>query len=171
MNATREAQLERLNREAREVRQAIHVAQSATELQRLSWDLGMIEAHIENVESGVPCCRDCGQTEFRAWYPVDEGQSIEVERADDGSLTYDYTGLTKTGESGEDYEYWCCNCEAHSTSLEWLVGDLEEEPDGEDELQALRESCGYSPDEEGPVDALIAYKDALEDAYLAKVAS
>jgi hypothetical protein len=35
-----------------------------------------------------------------------------------------------------------------------------------EKLSELRASCEYDPYEEGPVDALIAYKDALEDLAL-----
>lgn len=34
-------------------------------------------------------------------------------------------------------------------------------------LDELREATGYDPDADGSVDDLIAYKDALEDAYAA----
>jgi len=33
-------------------------------------------------------------------------------------------------------------------------------------LQQLRRECGYDPDRDSPIDALIAYKDALEDRLL-----
>lgn len=35
----------------------------------------------------------------------------------------------------------------------------------EEVIADLREECGYDPEGEGSVDDLIAYKDALEDAY------
>lgn len=38
---------------------------------------------------------------------------------------------------------------------------------GQQVVAQMQESIGYSPDEEGSVDALIAYKDALEDRLLA----
>ena len=59
----------------------------------------------------APTCRSCGSSHFRAWYPVDEGQTIEVWREDDGSLGMEYTGITESGESGADTEYWCVECE------------------------------------------------------------
>lgn len=35
-----------------------------------------------------------------------------------------------------------------------------------DELEALRRDCDYDPEGDSPLDALIAYKDALEDVLL-----
>lgn len=107
-------------------------------------ELAAVEDHIEALEAGTPACRECGGTSFRAWYPVDEGQGIDVERTDDGSLVYEYDGDTTSGESGADYEYWCRDCDTSAKTLEYLVGDTDEDGDKGERLavEAARDMYG-----------------------------
>ena len=129
-------------------------------------EIAEVEEWVERIREGVPCCRSCGSTSFRAWYPVDEGQGIDIERLPDGTLTYDYDGDTEAGESGADSEFWCRGCQDHSTSLEALVGDEAEPVEiASPTIEELQRACEYDAEGDSSVDALIAYKDALEDAY------
>ena len=111
-------------------------------------ELADAEDHIAALERGEPVCRECGGSSFRAWYPVDEGQGIDVERAEDGTLTYDYNGITESGESGANTEYWCLDCDSSARTLEYLVGDTDED-DAE-------------PDDAGALDAIHALLDGRE---------
>jgi hypothetical protein len=77
-------------------------------------------------------CRFCGRDHsdgdaIRAWYPVDEGQSIRVWLGDDGTVEHDYTGDTRSGESGSDESYWCTYCDGSARSLEFLLGLTDED--------------------------------------------
>lgn len=110
-------------------------------------ELANLEGHIAAIERGEPCCRECGGTSFRAWYPVDEGQGIDVERTDDGSLVYEYDGDTTSGESGADYEYWCRDCDTSARTLEYLVGDTDEDGDKGERLAAQAARDRYGSDD------------------------
>lgn len=75
------------------------------------------------IAAGEPVCRSCGESDsFRAWYPVDEGQTITPPVIVDGELEFEYDGDTKSGESGETDEFWCDNCSDSAKTLEELVG-------------------------------------------------
>jgi hypothetical protein len=68
-------------------------------------------------------CRNCGGSNIRAWYPVDEGQDIEITGLDeDGIVHFDFTGSTTSGEPGPDESYWCRDCDDNAITLEELLG-------------------------------------------------
>lgn len=99
----------------------------------------------------TPTCRNCGSKHIVAWYLVDERQGLIIERAEDGSLEYDYDGDTSSGEPGADYEYRCRGCDTVARSLEYLVGDTD--VDGEPEpapwaVEFAGDLYGPLPDEE-----------------------
>lgn len=131
----------------------------------LARELAVVEERRLAAESGRPVCRNCGSDAIVAWYLVDERQGIDIERAEDGSLEYDYDGDTSSGEPGADYEYRCRGCDMAARSLAYLVGDEDEDEPDDPTIEELQKACEYDPEGEGTVDALIAYKDALEDAY------
>lgn len=157
--------LAKLREEKAELTARIAATEDGNEIWHLTRSIVTLTERIEDVEKGTPTCRHCGSKHIVAWYLVDERQGLIIERAEDGSLEYDYDGDTSSGEPGADYEYRCRGCETVTRSLEYLVGDTDEDEPDDPTIEVLRKSCGYSPDEEGSVDALIAYKDALEDAY------
>lgn len=157
--------LAKLRAEKAELSAKVAETDDGNEIWHLTQSIVGLAERIEDVEKGTPTCRFCGSKAIVAWYLVDERQGLIIERAEDGSLEYDYDGDTSSGEPGSDYEYRCRGCDTTARSLEYLVGDTDEDEPDDPTIEELRESCGYSPDEEGSVDALIAYKDALEDAY------
>lgn len=68
-------------------------------------------------------CASCGSTELWAWYPEPTRQTIEAWQDEDGSVRYDYTGSTTTGDdSGPDDSYMCGGCGTFTETIEALVG-------------------------------------------------
>ena len=95
----------------------------------LANEIDALDEMIERVESGVPCCRFCGSERIVAWYPVYERQGIAMAKAEDGSISFDYTGedMDTADDAGEDDEYRCLECDASSRDLDYLVGARDEE--------------------------------------------
>jgi hypothetical protein len=102
----------------------------------------MSNAYAVPPKPGTVACRYCGGSNFRAWYPVDEGQGIDVTRLDDGALDFEYDGVTESGESGANDEYWCLDCQGSAKTLEYLVGDTE--TDGPDEPATFALAIPYN---------------------------
>lgn len=121
---TDETLLERLRREREQ--KAAELA-TAKDLRALAAEVAELDERIADVEAGAVTCRYCGGSHFRAWYPVDEGQGIDVGRNEDGGLTWDYNGDTTSGEAGAETEYWCLSCDRSARTLEFLVGDTDED--------------------------------------------
>lgn len=69
-------------------------------------------------------CAFCGATdEFWAWYGDPTRQTIDVQIAEDGTVSYDYTGVTDSGDGGSDDEsFMCGNCSNFADTIEQLVG-------------------------------------------------
>lgn len=81
------------------------------------------ECEYETSELPAACVH-CGVTgEFWAWYGDPTRQTIDVEINADGTVSYDYTGITKSGEGGSDDDgYLCGSCGTYTESIEALVG-------------------------------------------------
>lgn len=97
-------------------------------------------------------CVSCGcESEFWAWYGEPVRQTIDVEITADGTVSYDYTGITKSGEdAGEDDGFMCGNCGHYSDTIEELLG-----------LPAPAK-----PSEPDPIELLYAIADDHEAAIL-----
>ncbi len=68
-------------------------------------------------------CSECDSDDLWAWYTQPERQTIDVHVHDDGKVTYDYSGVTKSGyDAGDDTEYYCGNCMAIFSTVEEMVG-------------------------------------------------
>lgn len=82
-----------------------------------------LDETIARVREGRLCCRECGSERIVAWYPEYHRQGIELYREPDGSVSYDYTGedYDSADDAGEDEEYWCLECKAHSHDIAYLV--------------------------------------------------
>lgn len=100
-------------------------------------------------------CESCGyEGPMRANYLEAVWQEVAGTPDD-----YDYTGHTGTYDDGstQDESLSCPECFDDVATFGTHVF-VEEGA-----VAKLRESTGYDPDVDGSVDALIAYKDALED--------
>lgn len=68
-------------------------------------------------------CSECGSSDLWAWYDQPERQTIDVVVNDDGSVTYDYSGVTKSSyDAGPDKEYYCGDCMRITPTIEEMVG-------------------------------------------------
>lgn len=112
-------------------------------------------------KGAVICCPDCKSAEV---HPIDtilgaveiDGPVREGERP--GEIDYDPSGYTEiTWDTATTTHLSCEAC-----GNLWRLGD-----DAQAALAELREAAGYDPEategEASSVDALIDYKDALED--------